>query len=575
MSFGFNSEINSDFQFSERYPNPFYGIPLQHMPNNIDGMLQWADHFLLRFGFYRAVLQQVSCYFITSLLIEAEDSDLKEKYKAAFEELNWKIFLAECGVNLIAYGNLYLSIQQGFQRYIICPKCGKVTNLEKITNYTFLDGKISYECPSCGFKGQHEIVDKPVKNTKKISKIFWNPKEVLVRYEPTTANCEYYWNIPQTYQKKIFEANNKFFSKYTPKVIFDTVKDKKMLLFNNDNFLHIKYPTPAALMTDGRAVPPCMYLFDDFFMLKVLERYNEVITFEDIAPFRVISMAAGENSAANPILNQNSNLWTSAVDAMIEEHRKDPGSYHKFPFPVNYQQLGGQGKALVPTELMQNIIVNILNAMNVPRELYTMNLQTQAVGPSLRLFENTWSFLIYAYNDVLQHTANVIGKIKGYPLVKIRLVPITLADDMERKGIISQLVSANAIAKSELLDIYNFDYTEQLRKKMEEERIGREIAEEEEKQRMLIEQNKKNLFNQDSQQLGGVQFSTNPNDVLAQAQEIAAQLFPLDGAQRRQQLQQIKATDLTLYGAVKTSLDELTAQAKSQGVAAQQRQMGG
>jgi hypothetical protein len=77
-------------------------------------------------------------------------------------------------------------------------------------------------------------------------------------------------------------------------------------------------------------------------------------------------------------------------------------------------------------------------------------------------------------------------------------------------------------------------------------------------------------------QSGGGGGST-PGDVLEQANEIAKQLFPMDGAGRRQKLQEIKAQDQTLYAAVKHKLDEMTAGAKKQGVegAKQQGQQGG
>ena len=69
------------------------------------------------------------------------------------------------------------------------------------------------------------------------------------------------------------------------------------------------------------------------------------------------------------------------------------------------------------------------------------------------------------------------------------------------------------------------------------------------------------------QQGGGVpQGGMTPSDALAQAQQVAQQLFPLDGAQRRAQLQQIKATDQELYAQVKSQLDQMTSQSKSQGL---------
>jgi hypothetical protein len=182
---------------------------------------------------------------------------------------------------------------------------------------------------------------------------------------------------------------------------------------------------------------------------------------------------------------------------------------------------------------------------------------------------------------LLNHLGEVIGNILGLPKAKITLIPITLSDDMERKGIIGQLVSANAIARSELLKIYNFDYEDQVRKKMEEDRITKEIQTEEQEKEQVAQTNSQNLMQmlqggQQGQpgqggqpgapQGGAPQGGGTPQDALENAQRIAQQLFPLDGAQRIAQLQQIKGQDQDLYAQVKSQLEQMTSQSKSQGL---------
>jgi hypothetical protein len=147
---------------------------------------------------------------------------------------------------------------------------------------------------------------------------------------------------------------------------------------------------------------------------------------------------------------------------------------------------------------------------------------------------------------------------------------------MERKSVVSQLVSANSIARSELLKLYNFDYEDQIRKKMEEDRIAADIQrEEQEKQQMsdAMQQNVMQMLQGSPQQgapggmpgaPGGGGGGVTPQD--AQAQQIAQQLFPQDGAQRRATLQQIKAQDQDLYAQVKAQLEQMTAQSRSQGL---------
>ncbi len=543
------------------YANPFYGLPIRYMPlQNMDAMLWWANHFLFRFGFYHAALSRIANYFITSLKIECDDAEAKRKYQDLFEELHWKQELSKAGLNLLAYSNVFISVNQGFERFIVCPNCSKHTNLDKINNYKFDKGKFAYGCLSCNKTGPHEVIDKPSRDIKKLNINNWDPREIIVRHEETTGSSEYHWDIPKTYSEKVMKKNNKFFSKKTPKVIYDAIINEKMMLFNNTNFIHLKMPTPAGIRIDGKSIPRCMYMFDDFFILKVMERYNEVICLEDIAPFRVISMAKEVNGQANPILTQNGGQWAGAVDNMIREHRQDPAAYHTFPFPLEYQQLGGNAKDLAPVDLMNNARSNILNALNVPQELYNMNLTIQAAAPALRLFENSWSPIIDIYNDLLNHIGAVIAKIKGLPDAKVSLVPVNLSDDIERKSIIGQLVSANAIARSELLNLYGFDYRDQIRKKLEEDRALKELQEEEQAKQQLQQMADSGGGDGGSAQGGS------PSDVLEKADEIAKQIYPLEGHERRAKLQEIKASDETLWGAVKASLEKMTSSAKSKGV---------
>jgi hypothetical protein len=177
----------------------------------------------------------------------------------------------------------------------------------------------------------------------------------------------------------------------------------------------------------------------------------------------------------------------------------------------------------------------------------------------------------------------VIGNILGLPKAKISLIPITFSDDIERKGIVGQLVSANAIARSELLKLYNFDYSDQIRKKMEEDRIAQDLQKEEQERQQLVDSTNQSLMQllqgqQQGQQPGapaGGGGGTTPQDALQQAQQIAQQLFPLDGAQRRAQLQQIKAQDQDLYAQVKSQLEQMTSQSKSQGLQGAKQQAAG
>ena len=567
----------------DSYDNPYFGLALQYLPRNIDDMIRWASHFLFRFPFYRAALQRISNYFITDLSFACENEKDIAIYKKAFESLKWKSQLANVGLNILSEGNSFTSITPGFQRFLICPECNKVTLINRIENYTFDKGKFNYTCPACKFKGIHRVADKPIKDVDKLNIVHYAARNIHMRFEETTGASQYFWEMPQDYIQLRKKKNNKFYSKHTPLVIFDCIfaKTPLMVEFKNKNFKHLKLSTPAGIRTGGKAVPYCIYMFDAFFMLKVLERFNEVICFEDINPFRVISMASQPVGQINPILHQDGGQWKDAVDSMITSHRRDPAAYHTFAFPLEFQHLGGDGKTLAPTELIQAAIQNILNALNIPQELYTMELNMQAIGPALRLFENAWSSVVGNYNEVLQHWADVIADLKGLTKATVTLLPTTMADDLQKQNNLMSLMQANAISRTDILKLFGADYEDQVRKRMKEDAFQKQMEEEQQEKDEMAQANKSTLFGQ-QQQGGGAAggapgaggnsgggtgaAAASPNDVLEQAQELAQQLVGQEPAKIRETLQGIKAQgNQTLYAATKQAIEDLKSQGRSQG----------
>lgn len=546
-----------------RYPNPFYNVPQQFFPKNIDHMILWAEHFLYRFPFYKPALERIANYFITTLKIDGVDTKTEKKYLDTFESLKWKTQLTQAGINLLSYGNEFCSFNAKFLRVLICPKCGRTTVIDKVPNYVFDNGNYLCKCSKCGYSGPFKVKDRPYRKAEAMFLKHWNIKEVKIQHDTVSGYTEHYWDIPAEEQKRVMKKGNKFYSKVTPSVVFEAIASKTCVKFSPDTFLHLKLNTPSSLPSDGRAIPPCIFLFDEFFMAKVIERQSEAIALEDIVPFRIFSFAAGPNDRdASPVINQSGAAWRSAVEEMIEDHRRDPAGYHIFPFPVNEQRMGGDGQRYLPVEVQNRYHQNILNALNIPMELYQMNLQAQAIGPALRLFENSYSHLVSAYNDFLQKWADVISKIEGLESAKVRLSPISMADNIERKQIIMNLASANAVAKSTLLETINLKYEEELRKRIEEEVAEQEIVQEEQRKQEVKNMTSVSIFGANGQQ------QVTPQDQLAQAQEKAQELVELSAqspGNARKELQAIKAQDQQFYALVKQQMEEIRSSGESQG----------
>ena len=257
------------------YANPFRGLGHQYLPyHNMDAMLWWANHFLLRFGFYRAALSRIANYFITGITIkDVSSSEDRKKYERAFQTINWKEILFEAGFNLLAYSNLFMSVVPGFNRYLECPKCGGKVHIQNIDDYEFTeDAQFIWQCPNkqCRYKGPFKVHDLTSSRVQDITIRIWPPREIYIEEELVTKKRNYYWRIPEAYKHKIFKSKTKFYSKHTPMVVFEAAKQNKMVQLEPVNFIHIALPTPAGLQTGGKSIPLAIYLFDEFFLLKTL-----------------------------------------------------------------------------------------------------------------------------------------------------------------------------------------------------------------------------------------------------------------------------------------------------------------
>lgn len=545
---------------NNQYPNPFFNIPMRWLPLNIDGMMRWADVFYLRMEFYRSALDRAVDYFITSLQIEEGDEATRKKYQEVFEKCDWKGKCKEAGLNLMAYGNNMVSFNQAFTRHLQCPECEKVTPIDKTDDYKFTSkGEYFSRCVKCGYSGRFEVNDQKLRDAEKLIIYFYKVKDVFIRREDFTGDCEYFVELTQDYKKRVFKPNNKFESKKCPMELMDAMKANKsanMLELNPLTFLHQKLAQPVTIDTGGKSIPPCIYMFDAFFMYKTLTRFNEVICFEDIAPFRVFSPAGGTGDAS-PIMNSNLGVWKSFTEKMVREHKLDPAAYHTFPFPFNYQQLGGNAKELVPHELMKNAEQNILNSLNIPQEIWTMNLQTQAAPISLRLFENAWNCVPRALNEFLQFWADIIAKIQGWQEVRVSMKATTLINDIEKKNIMMALAQSNSISKSTLLEAWDLSYSDEVKKVLEEQQKTEETKNEMARKQQLEQASKADMLEQG----GGI----TPMDADQEARQLAEQIVGMQAGQARTALQEIKATDQGKYALVKQYMEEIRSQARSQG----------
>ena len=273
---------------------------------------------------------------------------------------------------------------------------------------------------------------------------------------------------------------------------------------------------------------------------------------------------------------------------MIQKHRHDPAQWNALPFPIQYQALSGEGKDLAPTELIDAGTDEFLNSMGFPAELFKATLSVQAAPMALRLFERTWTHLISALNGWMNWFFEQVTNVLNWEDISGRLQPTTLAEDIEKKQIQLQLASAQQVSKQTAYSPFGIDYRQEIKRMFEEEQFFQEESKRFQKEQVKA-QELEHTFEAAEQMAAtggmmpgaagpmagapamgptpaaGPAGGTTPEDLMAQAEQVAMQMLGMPYEARKSELLNLKKSDQTLHALVIQKMQEIRGKAKQQG----------
>jgi hypothetical protein len=266
--------------------------------------------------------------------------------------------------------------------------------------------------------------------------------------------------------------------------------------------------------------------------------------------------------------------WTKEISHIIAARRKDKFAMHALPFPVNYQEFGANGKELTPKDMMEFQTNSMLDGMGYPAELFKGTLQYLQVPTAMRLFENSFMFINLGYTQFIQWVVRRVRSYLNQPYVKVLMQKPQLADSLERKQILLQLMSANEISRETGFDQLGIDDpVAEAVKRMEED-----LAIQRKQVKLQADFQREMETGSDSQQgqgqsqgsaAGGgqgAQGGVTPLDVNQKAQDLAQYWLSIQSdGQRRQAMQSTRNADPQLYALAKTAMEEARRQGESQG----------
>jgi len=501
------------------------------------------------------------------------------------------------------YGNLVTTLYLPFRRYMRCRRCALEQPIERLSyNLQFsaspphLIWRRRADCPRCGDSAPYEVVDRRDSDLGKVRINRYDPSDIEIAWNRHSHKKDIYWRIPEEDRRDIL-GKARIHVDTTPLEVLEAVAVNGRLRFEDNMVFHQAEPNISGIKTRGWGIPRSISNFRTAWLQQLINKLDQAVAIDYTLGIRLISPAETSGST-DPLQTQGLENFASKMSSIVQEHRANPASYHTSPYPVNYQFLGGEGSDVMPADKIKFRQQEYLNQLGVPLEYHQMNLQSQAAPMSLRMFEAFWQGIPSFYNRLLEWVTTTLSRVYNLEDTRVQMQKTTIADDLERKAVLLQLMSANQLSPETALRPYGIDAHEEVKKVFShEDYVARLQREAEERQLNREEMGvmkgmsahptpSQMAMQQQGAAAGGMQppppgtpmggvpagglpqMGPTPQSLEAmgeQAEMIAQQLVGLDEYTRKQELKALRESNKDLHALVTKSMEEIRSAARSEG----------
>lgn len=535
-------------------PSPFYTIANQFVPRNFHDVIRWSRFITTQSPTITEVIRKFATYPITEFEASTDNKATKEKYKEIIKSIRLKSISSDVGINYYTIGNDFVSVYFPIIRNLECstPGCGQRMEC----GHALRTGKVAFKnfrfqgtCPKCNAQvNNFKVRDTASTSIDDMNLIQWPAEHMKVNHNPITGATEYWYNIPNDVKRRIMMGDPTFISTI-PMEMIEAVKKKQAFLFDEGNIYHIK-GLSMGNMIEGMGMPPILSLYSSVFHQMLLKRANEAVASEHMTPMRVV-YPNQQSSNGDPIAMMSLQGFVGKMEQAFKKHKQDPNHLVVAPIPIGYQNIGGNGRALLVSQELQFVEESILMGLGVSRELLsgTTNWTSSTVG--LRLLENT----LHTFTSQIEEMANwVMHKIAGYlniEKVEVTLKPFQLTDDESLKNALPQFMEAGLVSPSTTLSAFGMDLTDEL-DNSKKDAVNMAVASADKQQEVRTAAFMKSQeLNDEANDDSGYK------EVRKQAYQMAAQIIKMpDAEQRADYLFSLKAENPAMYEQVDTILDE-------------------
>lgn len=597
------------------FEDPFLMDSANYIPRSMDNVWDYCFFLFHMNGSFRQAVRRVVTYFLTDIEFTGENTgDDKEQRKfkeVLMDQVNIFGVLFKAGMEYGCYGNSFLRRYFPFERVVIDKRGGtskeySLGMLQQLGPIKYDYKRMLYEVcdptdnPKNGI-GRKKIAlpfrDKPSKDVSKMCVDNLDIRDIILVPSLMGQQTRIIYRFSQDFLFKVHNGDPLHVNS-VPIEFLEAVSKNEDFMFHPGQVFHLKAPTINGLRNNAWGIPETLANYRTIHHLQVLRRIDEAVGLDYLLPFRVFTPEPSA-AASGALYDSLFGTFKAEMTELIARRRANPMAIHAAPFPIVMQELGAGGKSLVAADLVKMHTNQLMEEFNVPAEMYTGTMQLQNVPTAIRLFEKSWHFLYWNFNQITKWVANGVQDVRREHRFTLQLQKSAMADDLEERQVYMQLVAAGEISRARAYRSFNIeDPLEEKRRRLRED--------------LDIEKDKAKLeaeFQQDQQsaglgqppppQAGGDQgggggapppsgggggsygnppagANVTPLDVVAEAERIAQQMLQIpDNGSRAKELQKIKATRPDLHAMVKQKMEEFRSQGASQGRKSVGQQMQG
>jgi len=263
------------------HPSPYFTYSQVYSPKRLKELFKWCEFLFYNSAQIYAALRKFGEYPIGEFNYETNNSALKTQHKFLIENvIRGRELLIKATLDKYVYGNCFMSMYQPFIRYLKCPECGILTNIQNI-KYKFNVKNLSftYTCMSCKKKviaHEKHIEDRKALISKRINFIRWDPKLMDIDHNRMTGESIYYYTIPREDIQKVNNGHKSLIDSM-PIGFLKAIKEEKQFRFAPDAIFHMKVGGPAGINPQW-GLPPLISALHLFHYAQILRKANECVS---------------------------------------------------------------------------------------------------------------------------------------------------------------------------------------------------------------------------------------------------------------------------------------------------------